>query len=384
MNGGGFTRWLANIFPMPAVSWMAAHLSGIRRSRSAAGCATVARVSACHRFARYKTRAVRTNKNNLPAITEELIRLNREAAAREGVESAVHEKDFIYWFLVDPHATNAKGGVDYYFDDGAHSASKLTNLVSSTDLPKQSKLRLLEFASGYGRVSRFLKKNPGFDLVCCDIHPEAIEFLTRQIGVKTVQSGSSPARFSTPGKFDVVFALSFFSHMPRTTFGPWLRALFEALDVGGYLFFTTHGWATASRGNLHTLPADGFRFWPDSEQKDIHTSEYGSTIVVPEFVFKEIRRQTGSESISFQQAGWWNLQDLWVVKRDKLDLPPAPSAPPTSDRQLELGMLEYHEKRLQDFRKQRWVPWILRPQAWLARTNRNVLRKALADRRDFS
>jgi SAM-dependent methyltransferase len=311
-------------------------------------------------------------------MTEELMRLNRDAAAREGVESAVHEKDFIYWYLVDaPHnVTISKASVDYYFADAAHSANKLANLVRTSDLPKDRKLRLLEFASGYGRVSRFLKKDPLFDLVCCDIHPGAIEFLTRELGVKTLQSVSSPLQFTTPGKFDVIFALSFFSHMPRATFGPWLRALFEALDVGGYLIFTNHGWTSAHRFNLCTLPPDGFIFSPATEQKDIDASEYGCTIAAPEFVFNEIRRQAGSQNIRFQQAGWWDLQDVWMVRRDKLDLPPTP---PSRDRQLQLVMLDYFEKRLLDYRKHSRVPWIFRPQAWLTRAYRNLLRKALSD-----
>lgn len=306
------------------------------------------------------------------------MRLNTEAAAREMVESAVHDQDFIYWNLVaTPHdVTIARASVDLYFADGKHSASKLANLVSASDLPKQRKLKLLEFASGYGRVSRFLKKDPLFDLVCCDIHPEAIDFLTRQLGVKTLQSASSPVQFDAPGKFDVVFALSFFSHMPRTTFGPWLRALFETLDVGGHLIFTTHGWATANCDPLFKMPPDGFWFGPHTEQKDIETSEYGAAIAAPEFVFNEIRRQTGSESITFQHAGWWSLQDYWVVKRDKLELPPSPSP---GERQLQVVMLDYYEKRLQLYRTHGRVPWILRPQAWLARTNRNSLRKMLSD-----
>jgi SAM-dependent methyltransferase len=331
----------------------------------------------CDRFALPQSGVVNTNESKRHVMTEELMRLNRELAARDGVESAVHEKDFIYWFLVEaPHPTSAQPDVDKYFSDGAHSANQLAELVGKLDLPKDRKVRLLEFASGYGRVSRYFKKDPTFDLVCCDIHPEAIEFLTREIGVKALQSVSAPERFSTPNPFDAVFALSFFSHMPKSTFGPWLRALFKTLDAPGYLIFTTHGWASAKTSDLETLPPDGFLFDSTTEQKDIDSSEYGAAVVTPEFVFNEIRRQTGSQNISFQQAGWWGLQDLWVVKRDAVDLPPTP---PTSDRQFELRMLAYFEKRVETLRKSGGIPWSLRPQAWLERATRNALRKSLSE-----
>jgi hypothetical protein len=33
----------------------------------------------------------------------------------------------------------------------------------------------------------------------------------------------------------------FISHMPKTTFGRWLKQLFSLVRPGGYLIFTTHG-----------------------------------------------------------------------------------------------------------------------------------------------
>ena len=67
-------------------------------------------------------------------------------------------------------------------------------------------------------------------LTSCDIHSEAIDFLDRQIGVKTLQSVHLPEQFATIEKYDVVFVLSFFSHMPRSSFGRWLRALYGSLS----------------------------------------------------------------------------------------------------------------------------------------------------------
>ena len=253
------------------------------------------------------------------AFTHQLLEWHREAGTRHQVEPDIHEKDFIYWFLVgnDPsHAASQKSQIDYYFADGEKSAKKLAKLVQALELTQGRRLRLLEFASGYGCVTRHLKKEPIFDVTSCDIHPEAIEFLSRRIAVKTIQSTSSPDRFALPEKYDVVFALSFFSHMPRATWGAWVKALCNALEAPGYLIFTTHGWTSAAHMQMKELPPDGFWFAPLTEQKDIDPNEYGCTIVTPEFAFAEIRNQTGSSRISFMQSDWWNLQDVWVVKRD--------------------------------------------------------------------
>ena len=142
--------------------------------------------------------------------------------------------------------------INYYFEDGGRSAYKLAEIVAALGIEKGRKVRLLEFASGYGMVSRHIKKCTMFDVVSCDIHPGSY-FLSDQIGVKSLSSTSVPQEFSSPDKYDVVFALSFFTHMPKTSFGSWISALYNSLNAPGYLIFTCHGSAClADVGNSGT------------------------------------------------------------------------------------------------------------------------------------
>jgi SAM-dependent methyltransferase len=195
-----------------------------------------------------------------PLFTKEMLRQNVKAAARHGVESVCHPQDFIYNFIVTlPDFRTVGAAVDYYFDDGARSAKTLENLLAELHIEHRP-IRLLEFASGYGCVTRHLKRYPAFSLVSCDIHPQAIEFLTRKLGVRAVMSAHTPEELSLGEAFDVVCALSFFSHMPRTTWGRWLRVLFSQVRPGGYLIFTTLGLASVGRFRNPEIPPDGFWF----------------------------------------------------------------------------------------------------------------------------
>jgi hypothetical protein len=164
-------------------------------------------------------------------------------------------------------------------------------------------------------VSRHLKRYPQFDLVCCDIHANAIEFLKDQIGVKTLLSASVPEEFSALERYDVVFALSFFSHMPKSTFGRWLLALYSALKTPGYLVFTTHGLACVMDAGIAEMPPDGFFFAPVSEQKDLDTSEYGCAVVTPGFVMGELCSTCAVDTVIYRYADWWKKQDLWIARR---------------------------------------------------------------------
>ena len=238
---------------------------------------------------------------------------------KEGVESAVHPKDFIYWFCASHPLMSLEEGIIYYFQNGGSSAGKLAEIVSELGFGSDQSLQLLEFASGYGCVSRHLKKNLRFDLVSSDIHSEATEFISDRIGVRTMLSVPVPEEFSPADKFDVVFALSFFSHMPKSSFGRWLRALFNALKSPGYLVFTTHGLKSIVGLEITAddIPADGYWFNARSEQKDLDTAEYGLSLTTPDCVIGEIYRHLGAPIAMHRHAHWWGHQDLWVVKRER-------------------------------------------------------------------
>src|SRR5262245_24245596 len=137
----------------------------------------------------------------------------------------IHDNDFILQFLRGlPFYPSEEHARAEYFRTGKESACHLRDLV--TQFIGNGPLTILEFASGYGCVTRHLASTiPSATVTASDIHPEAINFLEKQIGVKAALSHAVPELFPIRTEFDVVFALSFFSHMPLATWGRWLRTL---------------------------------------------------------------------------------------------------------------------------------------------------------------
>lgn len=241
-------------------------------------------------------------------------------AARLGVSPSVHGDDMIWKFIMGhQNFENAEAAVRYYFDDGAASAAKLAEVIGrNLAFAGDASPSLLEFASGYGCVSRHLARAlPGWNVTSCDIHPQAVDFLTTDLQIHAVMSTDVPEELAI-GEYDTVFALSFFSHMPLNTWGRWLRALFQGVKSGGLLVFTTHGmtsWENFGRPEL----ADGFWFEAISEQHDLEGEIYGSTVTAPSFVVREIYRQLGAPIAEFLSGYWWSHQDLWVVANTCVD-----------------------------------------------------------------
>lgn len=257
-------------------------------------------------------------------------RLNAANAAPHGVVADVHPLDFIYRFCIEnPCFATRELAVKYYFQTGADSAGKFRGVLRELYPGRTQPLDVLEFAAGYGCVTRHLARGgvPLLNLTSCDIHPQALTFLGEQIGVPVIASEQVPEKFHPGRQFDVVFALSFFSHMPRSTFGRWLRALFRTVRAPGYLAFTTQGLEGARHIGCMEIPKDGYWFAPSSEQKDLDTAEYGSTLALPQFVIGEIYAQLAAPIAMYRYAHWWDTQDLWVVSKGAAESVPGERIP---------------------------------------------------------
>ena len=247
----------------------------------------------------------------------------KEAAKKWNVFAQVHPEDHIFRFLYENTSFATKEqAIHYYFDDGANSSKQLLHLVQDICKFGDKPFELLEFASGYGCVTRHLRNLSSIvATTACDIHPEAVRFINDELRGDAVLSDRCPEKLHFSKTFDIVFALSFFSHMPEHSFTRWLKALFSFVKPGGFLIFTTHG--LASMANFSDMPAfnrEGFAFLPSSEQKDLDVQEYGQTIVKPHYVLARLFELPAMTLKFFHAGRWWGHQDLYVVQRQ--------SAPP--------------------------------------------------------
>jgi SAM-dependent methyltransferase len=244
-----------------------------------------------------------------------------EQAARFGVSAAVHPRDHIWNFVLGhPGFGSPEAAIAYYFADGAASARRFLDLLG----PADRRRGVLEFAAGYGCVTRHLVRADTLDLTSCDIHPAAVDFLRQEIGVRAIRSAACPELFAPPRAYDAVLALSFFSHMPLATWARWLARLTLPLATGGRLVFTTHGLHSRAHFGDPDLPESGFWFYPASEQADLPVTQYGQAITTPDFVRSVIVTLPWVELESWREAEWWGHQDVWVLRKRE----PAPGPVP--------------------------------------------------------
>jgi SAM-dependent methyltransferase len=186
---------------------------------------------------------------------------------------------------------------------------------------------LLDFAAGYGRVTRFAAAEPDLPterLWMSEIDPEAVRFQAATFGVHGLLSASDPAAFAPGREFDAILVSSLFTHLPEERFAAWLARLLALVKPGGLLAFSVHDTALLDVADVaDVVDAAGdaaFVFREESESGSLDGSEYGSTWVTEAHVRARIAEAASLGGVSGVGVhriprGLANYQDLYVVTR---------------------------------------------------------------------
>ncbi|MCB9885309.1 MAG: class I SAM-dependent methyltransferase [Planctomycetes bacterium] len=169
---------------------------------------------------------------------------------------------------------------------------------------------LLDFASGYGRVVRFLLDDlPATRVTVSDIYADAVRFQTEEFGVHGVVSKAEPDGLDLGGPHDLITCNSLFSHLPEPLFRSWLIKLAAALRDDGLLLFTTHG-PHLFDGHF----AGDFAFVPSSESRSLDVQTYGSAYVTMAHVERLVQELLPGRKLVASLARAANgHQDVYVV-----------------------------------------------------------------------
>jgi len=226
------------------------------------------------------------------------------------VNCVIDPRDDIYhFFATHPIAANP---VREYLADGWRTLSELMQVMESVDAPLTKVRSVLEFASGFGRFTRHLAPVLPGRVTVSDVHPGSVDFLKEQMGVQGFYSARDPEQLAIPGRYDLVFVLSMFTHLPPARWGAWLRKLFEAVEPGGRKRFQL----SRSRADSQLLVggADGTFFVASSESRELDAEAYGTTFATRAWVQSEVRRALGRPATAYRETAFWHGKDAVIVR----------------------------------------------------------------------
>jgi SAM-dependent methyltransferase len=102
--------------------------------------------------------------------------------------------------------------------------------------------RVLEFGCGSGRVLRHWQGVRGPDIHGTDYNPRLVEWCRQHLPFTTIaQNQLDPPLPYANESFDLIYAISVFTHLKASAQEAWISELRRVLTPGGRLLFTTHG-----------------------------------------------------------------------------------------------------------------------------------------------
>jgi SAM-dependent methyltransferase len=212
-----------------------------------------------------------------------------------------------------------------------YSADMIAAALGELGVDVGSLRRGLDFGCSSGRALRPLAAAwPTVEWHGTDPNGGAVEWAAEHVpGVTFARSPTDPPLEFGDGTFDLVFAISIWSHFAEPAALAWLDEMHRIVAPGGHLAFTTHGLQSvahyAARGLRppaqleriqRALYRRGFWFAPEFGAAGDHGvvhAEWGTAFMSPEWLLRAV---TGRwDVVSFAVGRNDGNQDLVVLRR---------------------------------------------------------------------
>lgn len=151
-------------------------------------------------------------------------------------------------FLIETEALMHDGDIrekrqrNIYFGSGYAMAHTILSIIEDHGADLTKLRRVLDFGCGSGRVIRHFRNIDGLDLYGTDANPNPVQWDRENLpGVDFRNNQLEPPLEYQDGQFDLIYALSVFTHIPFRWQKPWLDELYRVMAPGGYLYCTVTG-----------------------------------------------------------------------------------------------------------------------------------------------
>jgi len=238
----------------------------------------------------------------------------------DGVIEQIHPQDEMFHFIKG-NGWEDELCISHYMTSGYSAWKNLRNALKQFGRSPEQLESVLDFASGYGRNTRFMIQDiPPEKVKISDVTPEMISFQTKTFGVRGVVSCEDPEQFQLGEQFEVIICISLFSHLGKDLFDQWLDRLLKLLKPGGLLLFTTRPMDhvagkpdSALVSHADENPED-YAFQACSETGRISKQVYGTSWVSPDFVRRRVDTVDSERKIiGFGKNYIWCDQDLYII-----------------------------------------------------------------------
>ncbi len=207
--------------------------------------------------------------------------------------------------------------VRMYLGGGEWNAHDVERVLDEVGLSLREAGSLLEFACGYGRLTRhFVHRISPAKITVSDVDPRAVDFVVKELGVKGFYSAIMAEELIHHERYDVIVVVSLFSHLSIRDWGPWLKQLSRMLNPDGLLLFSTHNFDDADEKDFQ-VQAEGFLYREQNETRGrLNVEHYGAAYVSKRYVDGVIAENFSGRLLKFVPHALMGGQDAYVLQRE--------------------------------------------------------------------
>jgi SAM-dependent methyltransferase len=131
---------------------------------------------------------------------------------------------------------------EWFLSSGRLAAESVREALARQGVALENLDALLDFGCGCGRVIRNWIGLADVERFGTDLNPAAVRWCRGNLPFATFEeNGLAPPLPFDDGRFDLVYALSVFTHLPEELQLAWTKELRRILRPGGWLLLSTHG-----------------------------------------------------------------------------------------------------------------------------------------------
>ena len=140
--------------------------------------------------------------------------------------------------------------ISVFLDGGQLAAGSIREILQRNEIEIGDLQAVLDFGCGCGRVLRFWKDLAGTELHGTDYNAELAAWCAQHLPFVRIGTNELAPPTSYPAaRFDLIYALSVFTHLPETAQMAWMDEFHRILRPGGLLLLSLHGAHYTSRLN---------------------------------------------------------------------------------------------------------------------------------------
>jgi SAM-dependent methyltransferase len=226
----------------------------------------------------------------------------------------------------------------WFLGAGTQAAACLREALAENGVSVERLGAILDFGCGAGRVLRQWHGLPSTRVCGSDYNPRHVRWCRENLPFADVRLNDLSGRLDWPNDtFDLVYALSVFTHLTEDVALEWVDELARVLRPGGHLLLSTHG----DFYRAHLSADDRARY--DRGEAIVRLlgrdgSNDCATFQPPEYVREHLAR--GFEVLDFRPEGALGnpRQDLWLLRKLCPTAAPRPCPPSPRSSPAPAGM----------------------------------------------